>query len=120
MAHTQHAATQYTADVVTAGGSRIDDGRAAAAVDAALHALDGGAERIAMLGAINHAGAVVAKFSSPLTEVALHRLLEEINLCSRAGTHTSDGLCSAGAEARGALASAGVECGQQVPVTTAF
>lgn len=99
MAHTQHAA-----DVVTAGGSMIDDDRAAAAVGAALHALERDAERIAVLGEIGHAGAVVARFGSPAAGGALCRLLAEIDLCSRAGTHTSDGLCDAWAGALDALA----------------
>jgi hypothetical protein len=79
------------------------DARALTAVGAALQVLAAGAERIAVLGAIEHAAAVVAKLGSPATQRALRRVLAEIDACSRAGTHTS-------VELRHARVEGGVVC----------
>ncbi len=91
------------------------DSRALAAVGAALQALREGGELIAVLGAVGHAGAVVAKLGSPATEQALRRVLAEIDACSRAGIHTSDELRHATVEAGVVLAAADVGCGDHVP-----
>ena len=84
MSDVLHAAAGATGEAAMAG-----DTRALTAVGAALQVLDAGAERIAVLGAIEHAAAVVAKLGSPATQRALRRVLAEIDACSRAGTHTS-------------------------------
>lgn len=100
---------------VFADGAIARDIRAAVAVTAALHALEAGAERIAVLGAVEHAGAVVAKVGSPVTEAARRRLLAEIDACSRAGTRTSDGLRDARVEAGPERTSADGERGRCAP-----
>ena len=94
MSDVLHAAAGATGEAAMAG-----DTRTLTAVGAALQVLAAGAERIAVLGAIEHAAAVVAKLGSPATQRALRRVLAEIDACSRAGTHTSVSCATPGSRA---------------------